>query len=517
MGAPVVFGDDTLFTLFGKLGPFTSSERAAAASERLGAAAKAITRGDSITVTDQETFSELAVSDGVLMTVLDADAEPIGTPRAELARRYAAQLRAAFALSAERLTTRALAIDAGYAVLATIALVLLLFVFKFAFPHLYQRIEALRRVRLASLRIQKFELLSSGRLSSLLLGVARGLRALLTLLLFYIYVPLVLGLFPWTVTLSHRIVGLALRPFAAAWHAFANYLPSLFYLIAGVVIVRYTLAFLRLLVDAVHSGAITLHGFYADWAEPTYKIVRVLVVAMAAVALYPYFPGASSDAFKGVSLFVGVLFSLGSSAAVGNMVAGVVLTYTRAFQIGDRVKIGDTVGDVTEKTLLVTRVRTIKNVEVTIPNGSVLSGHVVNYTSLADTRGLILHTAVTIGYDAPWTDVHRLLINAAVRAEHVLKDPPPFVLQTSLDDFYVTYELNAYTNRADVMATSYSQLHQLIQDDFAKAGVEIMSPHYAAQRDGNQTTIPASYLPRDYQAPSFRVDIRDNAIKGSGD
>jgi small-conductance mechanosensitive channel len=178
--------------------------------------------------------------------------------------------------------------------------------------------------------------------------------------------------------------------------------------------------------------------------------------------------------------------------------------------MGDRVRIGETVGDITEKTLLVTRVRTIKNVEITIPNGTVLSSQVVNFTTLAAEHGLILNTTVTIGYDAPWARVHELLIEAARRTEHILSEPAPFVLQTALNDFYVSYELNAYTDRPDVMAATYSQLHQHIQDAFNEGGVEIMSPHYGALRDGNATTIPAAHLPADYRAPAFRVAVDAN-------
>jgi small-conductance mechanosensitive channel len=335
---------------------------------------------------------------------------------------------------------------------------------------------------------------------------ARALRVVATLLVLYFYVPLVLSFFPWTAPLSRRIVGIALRPFANAWNGFIDYLPNLFYLAAGVIIVRYLLKLIKLVADAISAGTITIEGFHPDWSEPTYKIVRTLVFIFAVMVLYPYLPGAGSDAFKGVSLFVGVLFSLGSSGAVGNMVAGVVLTYTRAFNVGDRVKVGETTGDVIEKTLLVTRLRTIKNVSITIPNGQVLGGQIVNYTALAKERGLILHTSVTIGYDAPWKTVHELLIQAAERTTHILKDPKPFVHQTSLDDFYVAYQLNAYTDRADAQAAIYSELHGHIQDCFNEGGVEILSPHYRAQRDGNMVTIPASYLPADYKAPSFRVE-----------
>jgi small-conductance mechanosensitive channel len=272
-----------------------------------------------------------------------------------------------------------------------------------------------------------------------------------------------------------------------------------------VLVTRYILKAIHLVFRAIGAGAVTFRGFHRDWAAPTYNIVRFLVIAFAVVVMWPYLPGSGSDAFKGVSLFVGVLFSLGSSGAVGNIVAGVVLTYTRAFQIGDRVKIGETTGDVLERTLLVTRVRTIKNVEVTIPNGAVLGNQVVNYSSQADTHGLILHTTVTIGYDAPWKQVHELLIAAARATPEILEDPAPFVLQTSLDDFYVSYQINAYTRNPSVMARTYSALHQNIQDQFNEGGVEIMSPHYGALRDGNQVTIPAQQLPKNYQTPAFRL------------
>ncbi|NJN36121.1 MAG: mechanosensitive ion channel [Nitrospiraceae bacterium] len=201
-----------------------------------------------------------------------------------------------------------------------------------------------------------------------------------------------------------------------------------------------------------------------------------------------------------------MLFSFGSAGAVSNIIAGVVLTYMNPFRDGDRVKIADTVGDIIERTLLVTRVRTIKNVDISIPNSMVLSSHLINFSSVAKDQGLILHTSVTIGYDAPWKTVHGLLIEAARSTTDILKTPEPFVLQTSLDDFYVTYEINAYTDQANKMALIYAELHQNIQDKFNEGGVEIMSPHYATIRDGNKTTIPDPYLPKTYQAPGIRIE-----------
>ena len=227
------------------------------------------------------------------------------------------------------------------------------------------------------------------------------------------------------------------------------------------------------------------------------------------VLIFPYLPGSGSDIFKGVSIFIGVLFSLGSSSAIANMVAGLVITYMRPFKIGDRIKIGDATGDVLEKTLLVTRIKTIKNEVITIPNSSVLSGNTINYTIEAQGQGLIIHTTVTIGYDIPWKTMHQVLIDAALRVDLILKEPSPFVLQTSLDDFYVSYQINAYTKEANKQALVYSNLHQNIQDVCFEQGIEILSSHYLAARDGNATTIPVDYRPKEYEDPSFNVSLKN--------
>ncbi len=254
-------------------------------------------------------------------------------------------------------------------------------------------------------------------------------------------------------------------------------------------------------------GKIRLPNFHRDWADPTYKIVRSLIIVFTVIVVFPYLPGSQSEAFKGVSLFLGVLFSLGSTSVVANVVAGIILTYMYAFKLGDRVKIGDTTGDVIEKTLLVTRIKTIKNIIITIPNALVMGSHIINYSTSAAREGLILHTTVTLGYDVPWRKVHETLIAAALSVEKIKKEPAPFVFQTSLDDFYVSYELNCYTDKPELMGGIYSELHQNIQDRCNEAGIEILSPHYAAARDGNASTIPSEYLPATYEAPPFAVKI----------
>jgi small-conductance mechanosensitive channel len=194
------------------------------------------------------------------------------------------------------------------------------------------------------------------------------------------------------------------------------------------------------------------------------------------------------------------------------MVAGLVITYMRPFKIGDRVRIGDITGDVVEKTMLITRIRTIKNEDITVPNSAVMSSSTINYSANAnpDRPGLILHTTVTIGYDTPWKKMHQALLDAAARTEYLQREPAPFVLQTSLDDFFVSYQLNAYTKEPNKQALIYSLLHQNIQDACNEAGIEIMSPHYHSVRDGNSSTIPPDYLPHDYEAPPFRFNNGPN-------
>jgi small-conductance mechanosensitive channel len=184
-----------------------------------------------------------------------------------------------------------------------------------------------------------------------------------------------------------------------------------------------------------------ISGFDADWAQPTYKIVRLLVVVFALVVAYPYIPGAESPAFRGLSLFFGILVSLGSSSTISNIIAGYSQAYRRMFKVGDRVRIDEVTGDVVEVRLLVTHLHTVKNEEVIVPNSKILSGAVVNFSSLAQTRGLILHTTVGIGYETPWRQVAAMLRMAADRTAGLLKDPEPFVWQKSLGDFAVTYEL----------------------------------------------------------------------------
>jgi small-conductance mechanosensitive channel len=505
-GAPVVFNGDTLFVIQASLGPFTAADRAAAVAERLSrVASDPALRHDTLVTSVSGGTTNLLVGDLVVTSVADADARAAGLSTDSLAAVRARAIKVALAHQSLWTIIRTIAFGLLYALLATAVLVGILKLLGRAFPRLYATLETWRGTKIPALRIQRLEILSASRVTDALLGAARAVRVAIVIVLLFYYLPLLFSFFPWTRGFAGTLLTYVLTPLGRAWRGFVAYVPDLFAIAVIVVVVRYLLKFIHLFFVGIERGAITLPGFYRDWGEPTYKIVRFLVIVFAAVMLYPYLPGSDTAAFKGISIFLGVLVSFGSSSAISNIIAGVVMTYMRPFQIGDRVKIADTVGDVVRKTLLVTRVRTIKNVDVTIPNAMVLSSHIINYNSSAKDRGLILHTSVSIGYSAPWRKVHELLIAAAEATDGVLKNPKPFVFQMSLNDFYVSYEINAYTERPNEMARIYSDLHENIQDQFNEAGVEIMSPHYAAVREGNRAAIPDEHLPKDYRAPSFRV------------
>ncbi len=283
--------------------------------------------------------------------------------------------------------------------------------------------------------------------------------------------------------LARSLLAIAIDPLRTMALGLIGLVPNLVFLAILVLVTRYLLKLIRLFFEGVAGGTVTLKEFDPEWAWPTYRLVRLLVIAFAAVVAYPYIPGSGSEAFKGVSLFIGIIFSLGSSSLIGNLIAGYSMTYRRAFRLGDLVKIGEHVGDVERMRLLVTHLRTLKNEEVVVPNSTILGAEVVNYSSMARERGLILHTTVGIGYETPWRQVEAMLLEAAARTPGLRREPAPFVLQNTLGDFCVTYEINVYCDTPRDMPVLYSELHRNILDLFNEYGVQIMTPAYEGDPD----------------------------------
>ena len=505
-GAAVMLDGEEVFRIQSPVGSFSPQARAEAVSKRLADLAKnPFAASPAFQVVDDGTNANAMVGDGVIFSVTPEDARLAGVERLALAQDRVNRVGAI--LASHSLFNRAKSLGIG--LLLTLLITLgAWFVYRglrWGFVRLEEKALTFASHHVDQTLSKRFEWLPLDHVGPAVSFAIKVLRFVTYAVAAYIYLSAIFSLFPWTRGLAERLLAFALGPLSTLWNDTLGYLPKLFFLVLIILATRYLLKAISLTFGAVRDGKLRLSGFHSEWAEPTYRLVRILVLAFALVVAFPYLPGSQSEAFKGVSLFVGVLFSLGSSGAVGNMVAGVLITYMRPFKPGDRIQVGDTVGDVIERTALVTRVRTIKNVDVTIPNATILSSQVQNFSANAKDLGLILHTTVTIGYDVPWATVHDLLIKAALSTDGILPEPRPFVFQTSLDDFYVSYQINAYTDQPNRMAAIYSTLHSLIQDRFNEGGVEILSPHFRQLRDGNATTIPAGYLPESYVAPSFRL------------
>jgi small-conductance mechanosensitive channel len=326
--------------------------------------------------------------------------------------------------------------------------------------------------------IRSISLLSAQQVWRILLALVDLLWAAGCLVLVYLYLRWVLGLFPWTRGAANELVTLVVQPMQRIGLGIVEMIPDLIFLAILFLVTRALLKAVRLFFESVAARRVKLRNFDADWAVPTYKLVRALIVALAIVVAYPYVPGSETEAFKGVSLFIGVILSLGSSSFIGNLIAGYSMTYRRAFKLGDRVRIGEHAGEVIHTRLLATHLRTIKNEEVIVPNSVVVGQEVVNLSSFAKDRGLILHTTVGIGYETPWRQVEAMLLEAAARTQGLLREPPPFVLQLELGTFAVVYEINVYCSTPERARLLYTELHRHILDVFNEQGVQIMTPAY---------------------------------------
>ena len=514
-GFPVMLDGKTLFFIRRGVSSFSAEERANAITRRI----ERIAQNDSIPVENltikqipDDNSLYLSVDQEVILTVTERDAKAYRSTPEVLAQQALQKIQVAIAQYRQDRKPEQLLKNIIYTVIASFAFLIISFaVIKISgklFPFIRRLIESLT----PGIQIGNVEIISSSNISFFWLRVLRIIRLLVLFLLLFNYATFVLRLFPWTRVFGESILGYFSQSLELVLSSIGQYLPNAFIIAIIIFITYYLIGLIKPFFTAIERGNLVIPGFYTDWAKPTYNILLVIIIAIAAIVAFPYLPGFDSPAFRGVSVFLGLLLSLGSTSAIANVIGGIILIYTRAFRIGDHIQVGDVIGDLIEKNFLVIRICTPTNKIITIPNSSLLSSNVINFSisSRELNKNLIIQTTITLGYDLPWRKAHKTLIEAALETEHILKEPAPFVLQTSLDNFYISYQLNAYTNQPNLMVIIYSELHQNIQDKCNEAGIEILSPSYTSLRDGNTTTIPENYLPSDYVAPPFRVQSSDN-------
>lgn len=493
-GVPVEFGKDTLFYVFTKLGPYSAEQRAIHIRNNILKLAEADKFDpEFLKVDETEATCDLFYHNLIILSITDADAFWQNKSRQGLAHQYRDQIAEKIQIYREDHGFFSAITRIGLLLLVIVILVIGIKLMNRGITRLNDYLMRKSSKHISGVKIGNYQVIEPLRMRRIIRFAMRIVKWFLILLIIYISLPTIFSIFPATESLATTLFGYVLNPLKTMVLSFFGYIPELMTIIVILVVVHYFVRFLKSLAVEASTGAIELPGFYPEWAIPTFNLLRVIVYAFAFIVIFPYLPGSDSPVFKGVGVFFGVLISLGSTSAVGNIVAGLVITYMRPFQVGDRVKIGETTGDVIEKNLLVTRLKTIKNEDVSIPNAAILIGSTINYSTNSGDTGLILHTTVTIGYDVPWRQIHQLLIDAALRTNLVLKEPSPFVLQTSLDDFYVSYQINLFTREPNQSTKIYSDLHANIQDKFSDAGVEIMSPHYRAERDGSEAALPKTF------------------------
>ena len=490
-GTPLVVEGDTLFSVYARRGGLLPGHRVNEAKEKieeLGHRLKFF--ADSIYVYDGELTSDIMAGESVIFSITDNDALWQNTTRQALAHAYRDVIQKKL---------KELHAKYGFqqklkgALLVLLIIVLQVFLI-WATNWLYRRWrisltrKLLRQAR--PLSIKDYEVLNVHRLGRVFLFGFNVLRWVAIALQLLVSIPLLFSAFPETKSLTYRVFGYIWNPFTDIVGSVFGFLPNLFKIIVIIFCFRYLVKGFRYLLNEIAVGNLKINGFYADWAQPTFVIVRVLCYSFMLVMIWPLLPSSNSEVFQGVSVFIGIIISLGSSTIIGNVMAGMVMTYMRPFRIGDFIKFGDTQGFVIEKTVLVTRIRTRKNEVITIPNSNLMSSQTSNFTFAAQNYGVIVHTKVTIGYDMKWEFIRDLLLSAAKATPFIVKKPEPFVVVTALDDFYVEYEVNAYTHKPEQLSHIYSELHQNILDIFHEAGVEIMSPHIFAHRKDLELQIP---------------------------
>ncbi len=478
--APVVIDGRVLYRVRGATA-FPADQRAAMIAGRIRVlAANEATTPSELHLVESEYSTDIVAGESSIMSVFDADAnaEAHGLARQPLAQIYLKKIVSAVDdYRAERRPER-LVRDAGFAAAWTLLLLLAVFTLFRTLRWLVVRIEHRYHSAIEHVETGTFRLISAGSIWLVIRFTTRLLTLVAVIALFYAYLHIVLDIFPWTRALSASLRALTFAPLLVLVNELLAAIPQLLIIFLIIAVTRYIIRLARLFFSAVEKGDIKLAGFEAEWSKPTYNIVRVLIIAFAAMVSYPYIPGSQSAAFKGISIFLGVLFSLGSSSLLSNIIAGYTMAYRRAFHVGDRIQIGEVMGDVAEIGLMVTHLRSIKNEELVIPNSLILNTNVINYSSLARERGLILHTTVGIGYETPWRQVEAMLLMAAERTTGLLREPPPFVLQQSLGDYAVTYQLNVFCDKPAEMFRLYSELHRNVLDVFNEYNIQIMTPSY---------------------------------------
>ena len=481
--APVVFWNRPITVFRSYYEQTTPAERAAAATARLAALPEVATDW---TVATNELSSgnysgiAVTVNGRIAFVILTGDVDPeSGETLKAAADQATAQLRGALQARSQQRRLPVLFRGVALSIVATILLLVGLWLITRAGSRVLARIDQTAKVAKRRLEIAEFDL------RPLVHSINRGLTKLTVwaaaVAMVYVWLTFVLLRFPYSQPWGQQLGGFLINLFESLGSGLLRAMPGLFTVVVIFLMTRIVARLVNGIFSQIEKGDLSLSWLNRDTARATRRLVLVLIWIFALTVAYPYIPGSSTDAFKGVSVFVGLMVSLGSAGLINQVMSGLVIVYSQALRPGEFVRVGDDVGIVSDVGMLSTKLLTRKREEITIPNAVLVGARTVNYSRRAGENGAVVGTTVTIGYDAPWRQVHAMLLQAAEQTAGVRKDPAPRVLQKSLSDFYVEYELVFSLDEPSQRVPILSELHMHIQDAFNEQGVQIMSPHFETQ------------------------------------
>ena len=489
-GVPLVIDGDTLLRLYARKGGLLPEQRVEAAKKQILISGKRLSLAkDSCYVWKGDFFTDIMVGNDVVMSIADEDALWENTTQEELANRYCNVIKAKIEELHEEYGLQKKLIGVMWVIVILLGQWALYRLTRWLHRRWHLQLTRKLLKRAKPINIKDYQLMSRRQLVVAILGGHRILFYIIIILQLLVSIPLIFSAFPETKDIASSFLGYIISPVKDIFHAVVGFLPDLIKIIVIVLCFRFLVKGIKYFTNEIAEGKLKIRGFYPDWAHTTFVILRVLCYSIMFVMIWPLLPNSDSKVFQGVSVFLGIVVSLGSTSIVGNVMAGLVITYMRPFKIGDLIKYGETEGFVIEKTVLVTRIRTRKNEVITIPNSNLLTSQTSNYTVAAHDYGIIVHTKIAISYDVNWQLVRQLLLDAVAATPNLETEPKPFVHVNRLGEVYVEYEVNAYTRNSESLGATYSALRQNILDTFNNAGVEIVLPYLFDVRDNLETQI----------------------------
>lgn len=478
----VTFFTDTVFKIYTGLGPFSAEQRVKNAHERIVTIYEAPTYfKDSLHKIRNQDYINISYGRDIITSISAEDALWENVSADSLANSYLSRIDAVIVSNKESHNFQNNLYRWLSAVGVAIGFIVVILLLNWAFRKIFFIMARKSAKKATGFRIRNYQFISPGKLRRLVFRSIKTTRAILQLLLLYIAISIIFSIFPATRNWAYLLIHWLKAPLYEFAVSVYHYLPNLVKIIVILIVTRYIDKFLHFLSDEVEEGSLKLKGFHREWARPTYQLIRICLYAFSFIIIFPYLPGSDTTAFRGISVFFGILLSLGSSSAISNTIAGFVITYMRPFKVGDWIKINDTIGRVIEKTALVTRLRTIANEDITVPNSMILSNKTTNYSSSVPGHALLITSDVNVSYNVPFNQVEALLLEAAYATSQILQTPKPFVLQKTLKDTYASYQVNAPTMHPENMYFISSELNHNIRIAFERAGVELLAPQFFAK------------------------------------